>query len=243
MRDIQIISAQQERENSVFAFRRVLHTFFCRQKPQIAKWREARQVATGAELRDAPFAIGIANVQISASSQLCDYLLQYGFRFRSALFRKQFLPRLRFRGLLLRRRQTENQGETRNRSKYQPHSTAPPFTLRTSPVIKVARSEARNRIGPAISSGVAARPSGICDCTSFAPAFVRSTGFDMSVSTHPAATQLTSTRYCASSAPSDFTKLIIPPFAAASWEWNASPRWPALELMAITRPERCAIIF
>src|SRR5262252_3114144 len=42
-----------------------------------------------------------------------------------------------------------------------PTRTAPPFTLKISPVIKPARGVQRNRIGPAISWAVAARPTGI----------------------------------------------------------------------------------
>src|SRR3989475_9575709 len=48
----------------------------------------------------------------------------------------------------------EDSGEQNRPSNFPryPHRTAPPFTLTTSPVIKVARSDARNRMGPAISS-------------------------------------------------------------------------------------------
>src|SRR3989449_6088979 len=60
-----------------------------------------------------------------------------------------------------------------------------------SPVMKLAKSEATKRIGPAISSGVAARPSGITEVAIFWPAFVSSTDLDMSVATQPGATQLT----------------------------------------------------
>src|SRR5262245_15410466 len=41
-----------------------------------------------------------------------------------------------------------------------PQRIVPPLTLRISPVMKVARWEHRNRTGPAISCGVATRPSG-----------------------------------------------------------------------------------
>src|SRR5207248_3046684 len=72
-----------------------------------------------------------------------------------------------------------------------PHNTAPPFTLMISPVMKLARSEAANRMGPAISSGVPARRSGITVLAIFWPALVSSTGLDMSVATQPGATQFT----------------------------------------------------
>ena len=42
-----------------------------------------------------------------------------------------------------------------------PASTAPPFTLKISPVMKPACGEHKNRMGPAISSGVPTRPKGI----------------------------------------------------------------------------------
>src|SRR5437899_2666932 len=54
-----------------------------------------------------------------------------------------------------------------------------------SPVMKLAKSEATKRIGPAISSGVPARPRGITEVAMFWPAFVSSTGLDMSVATEP----------------------------------------------------------
>src|ERR1700726_2836462 len=141
-------------------------------------------------LSDAPLAIGIADIQVGAPAKCGNYLLQNRLGLCGALFGKQVLSRRCRSGIAGGHSQAKCQDKTCHRSKYQPHRTEPPFTLRTSPVTKVARSEARKRIGPAISSGVAARPSGICACTSLAPAFVWSTGFDMSVSTHPGATQL-----------------------------------------------------
>src|SRR4029077_20331342 len=83
--------------------------------------------------------------------------------------------------------------------KLQPHKTAPPFTLMISPVMKLARSEATKRMGPAISSAVAARPRVITVEAIFWPAFVSSTGLDMSVSTQPGATQFTRILWRASS--------------------------------------------
>src|ERR1700730_9931465 len=145
-------------------------------------------------LREAPLAIGIEDIQAGASDKCGNDSLPNPPSLGGPLYGKQVLFRLRRSGFAGRHCQTKYQDQTGHRFKYQPHRTEPPFTLRTSPVIKVAKSQARNRIGPAISSGVAGRPSGIWVCTSFTPAFVWSTGFDMSVSTHPGATQLTSTR-------------------------------------------------
>src|SRR5207253_4215583 len=73
----------------------------------------------------------------------------------------------------------------------QPQSTDPPFTLMISPQRKLAKSDARNRIGPAISSAVAARPSGIAVAMALPPDLVLITGFDISVATQPGATEFT----------------------------------------------------
>src|SRR5262249_48128294 len=96
-----------------------------------------------------------------------------------------------------------------------PHRTEPPFTLRTSPVMWRARSDARKRIGPAMSSAVATRPMGI-EPTIFANSRrSRKGAADISVSTHPGATQLTVTPDGPSSDASDFVNAIIPPLDAA----------------------------
>src|SRR5207245_4553342 len=82
-----------------------------------------------------------------------------------------------------------------------PQSTLPPFTLRISPVMCPARSEQRNTIGPAQSSGLAKRPSGIVRSMSSLPrpASLAYGVADISVSTHPGATQFTLIRRGASS--------------------------------------------
>src|SRR5580693_6414650 len=90
-----------------------------------------------------------------------------------------------------------------------PQSTDPPLTLITSPVIKVARSEAAKSIGPAISSAVPTRLTGIGTRAPFRPFLVRSTDADMSVSTQPGATQLTRIFCGPSSLASPFTKLMM----------------------------------
>src|SRR5262249_25107492 len=95
-----------------------------------------------------------------------------------------------------------------------PQSTEPPFTLMISPVMKLARSDAANRIGPAISSAIPGRPSGIALATIFCPALLLSTSFDISVATHPGATQFTKLLWRASSVANPFVKLIMAPFEA-----------------------------
>src|SRR4029077_1950878 len=104
-------------------------------------------------------------------------------------------------------------GESNSDELY-PHKTEPPFTLMISPVMKLARSEATKRMGPAISSAVAARPSGMTEEAIFWPAFVSSTGLDMSVATQPGATEFTRMLFRASSAARLLVKLMTPPLDA-----------------------------
>src|SRR6267143_215141 len=97
--------------------------------------------------------------------------------------------------------------------KSHPQSTEPPFTFRISPVMCRANGEQRNRIGPATSSAVATRPRGIV-FSSF-PRPPAAYGFaDISVSTHPGATQFTVIRGASSTA-RDFANEITAPFVAA----------------------------
>src|SRR5258706_13171162 len=72
-----------------------------------------------------------------------------------------------------------------------PTSTAPPFTLKISPVMKLAYSVHRKSTGPAISSGVPTRPNGISRRISSPLLGLSSAGLDKSVSTQPGATELT----------------------------------------------------
>src|SRR5205807_6016223 len=72
-----------------------------------------------------------------------------------------------------------------------PTSTAPPFTLKTSPVMKPACSVQRKRMGAAISSGLPTRPKGISRRISSPLRGSSRAGRDMSVSTQPGATEFT----------------------------------------------------
>src|SRR5208282_1186136 len=153
------------------------------------------------------------DVQIRASPQPLDRLVDDFLGFRRALIRHHFIRILSGRPRRARRRPRQ---ECR-KEKYapiHPHRIAPPFTLITSPVMKVARSEAAKRIGPAISSARAGRFSGIAALANFELFFERSTAADMSVSTHPGATQFTRILCRASSVANPFTKLIIAPLLA-----------------------------
>src|SRR5262252_1041659 len=96
-----------------------------------------------------------------------------------------------------------------------PTNTAPPFTLKISPVMKPACGVQRNKIGPAISSGVPTRPSGMVAKTLSRVGGSFNAGADMSVATQPGATQLMYMPSRASSVESPFTMLITAPLVAA----------------------------
>src|SRR2546423_15561302 len=100
---------------------------------------------------------------------------------------------------------------------YYPQSTEPPLTLRISPVMLAAQSDARKTTARAMSSAVATRPSGIVS-TIFRlnGASPKTTSFN-SVSTQPGATLFTR-MVGASSAARDLVNLIWPSFDAAEFE-------------------------
>src|SRR5437660_12158352 len=108
-----------------------------------------------------------------------------------------------------------------------------------SPVMKLARSEATKRIGPAISSAVAARPRGITVDAIFWPALVSSTGTDISVATQPGAKQCTRILCRASSLAGPLVKLLLPLFLAPEYVWKVSPGGPAVELMGMILTDFC----
>src|SRR3984957_4855755 len=96
-----------------------------------------------------------------------------------------------------------------------PTSTAPPFTLTTSPVIKPASGVHKNRIGPAISAGSATRPMGMVARARARVGGSAMAGADISVSTHPGATQFTRMPCGASSVARPLVMLITAPLLAA----------------------------
>src|SRR6267378_3078375 len=97
-------------------------------------------------------------------------------------------PRLEARVLQLPGDLQDLGGDGQLRWERHPQSTDPPFTFRISPVMFRANREHRNTIGPAISSALPARPSGI---VARSAGLALSVAADISVSTHPGATQFT----------------------------------------------------
>src|SRR5271168_598227 len=178
----------------------------------VLEMSETVEFAGVSELADAPNAGDIMDIQIRRATERVNGLLQDRFGFRGALLGEQdgiVVLREGARrggeadaGEQERRYDDANDGGASSHAmrvpslripawRNQPQSTEPPFTLITSPVIKVARSEAAKRMGPAISSAVPTRLSGMGTRADFRPFFVRRTEADISVSTQPGATQFT----------------------------------------------------
>src|ERR1700733_12811314 len=152
------------------------------------------------ELRAAAIAFALANFQKRWTAESIRQLAENFAGLGDALFRQHGIRILvrghRSNNSIARdvsgtQKNNHTQQSCPNIRKLQPHKTDPPFTLMTSPVMKLARSEARNKMGPSISSAVAARPSGMAAATIFWPAFELRTSLDISVATHPGATELT----------------------------------------------------
>src|SRR5260370_13363683 len=141
-----------------------------------------------AELRAPHLALAFPDFRITRPAQRVDQIAQNLFAFGRALFRHHRIGPLRASTLNEHKTGKENDDGV---DWFQPHKTEPPFTLMTSPVMKLARSEATKRIGPATSSAVAALPRGITVDAIFWPAFVSSTAMDMSLATQPGATEFT----------------------------------------------------
>src|SRR5260370_4001365 len=200
-----------------YGLRIVLDPAFVRHLAIFAILQVAANFCGVLELCEADGTLRIVHIEIGGAAQAVNRLLEDGLGFGSTRIRHDVGGVLR-----ARRRQQKQQGYPCNLNSHAkpalstyPHSTAPPVTLSTSPVTKVARSDAQNRIGPAISARVPTRPSGIAEVANFAPALVASTGRDMSVPTQPGATQLTRMPWRASSVARDLTKLITAPLVPA----------------------------
>src|SRR5260370_8964996 len=96
----------------------------------------------------------------------------------------------------------------------------------TSPVMKLAKSEATKRMGQAISSAVAARPRGIAVEAILWPALDSSTALDMSVVTQPGATEFTRMLWRAGFGTEPLGGSDVPPFGAPPLGWVGSPPRP-----------------
>src|ERR1700722_18362405 len=170
-----------------------------------------------AELAQASLVGGVVHAHIGWATHRRDRLRDHFFCLRGALLGHQHYGILRpgFAHPSRRQRQRKTQRQSRSdRQPFQPHSTAPPLTFSTSPVMNVDKSDATKSSGPAISSADATRPSGIVSTTSFIPDLVLSVLADMSVSTQPGATQFTNMLCGASSVDRPFTKLMTAPLLA-----------------------------
>src|ERR1043165_9580959 len=187
-------------------------TVLIRVAPVLFELHVGGQIIVMAELRSPSRTLQLVNMQIGRPAHRIEHLRKDLFCFAGAGFRHHGVRILRHQARI--HRGNGNQYRQSSPCKSYPQSTEPPFTLMISPVMKLARSEATNKIGPAISSAVAARPSGIAAAAIFCPALVSSTGLDMSVATHPGATGFTKIPCGASSVANPLVSEMIAPLSA-----------------------------
>src|SRR5262249_3969406 len=153
------------------------------------------------EVRAAAFLMHVPIIEIGLAAKRGDHLVKQGAGLLGIRVLRRGICRrwgLRRRGRLRIRREQQQGSEEESHvnsilldARAHPTSTAPPLTLKTSPVMKPACSVHRKRMGAAISSGVATRPSGMVANTFSRMAGSLSAGAAMSVATQPGATQFT----------------------------------------------------
>src|ERR1700728_262107 len=213
---IQVPAFVAVEDGNNIVLRKVLLALFVRRLRVVDKLAESGRFAGMIERADAARAGDVFDVKVGAAAERLHGLFDQLARFCLTLLGHEVLIVLR-RGN--RRRADQRQACKNHYRKYcaapHPHWKEPPFTLITSPVMYVARSETAKRIGPATSSGVATRFSGYAAShfLKSAPFFARA-DFQMSVLTKPGATQFTRMLWPASSWANALAKLIIAPFVA-----------------------------
>src|SRR3989442_1750948 len=189
VREIQTVDADQIGEDVVVALAEVFRANFVGKAAELGKPDIADNIATVAKKHAASLALAFADFRVARPTQRVDQFAENLLALGHVLLRHQGV------GILRRSAWSEdrngNHSDDGKMDELYPHKIEPPFTLMISPVMKLARSEATKRMGPAISSAVAARPRGITVEAIFWPAFVSSTGMDMSVATQPGATEVT----------------------------------------------------
>ncbi len=148
----------------------VFQASFVRVAAIIGESDVAGDLSIMAKLRSRAVAFAFDGFRIASAAASVDKIAENLFGLGGALLGHHGVRILR--GCLHSKYPANNQTSEREPNELQPHKTDPPFTLMISPVRKLANSDARKRIGPAISSAVAARPSGIAAATALAPAFV-----------------------------------------------------------------------
>src|SRR4029077_7384243 len=124
---------------------------------EVLEFREAVQLARVAKIAERAGAGHVVHRQIRVAAKRIHRAEQNGACLRGALLRHQYFSALFLRGRPCgaHRDSARREYSSQQAANGYPHSTDPPFTLITSPVIKDARSDAAKRIGPAISSAVA----------------------------------------------------------------------------------------
>src|SRR6202158_6104849 len=209
---IQSVEANQRSEDRIAALADVFRAVFVRIATVMSKLDVAGRLAIVAKKHAAALALALADFRITRPAQRVDQIGKNLLALGDALLRHHGIGILGGNTWGGPRASKEN--DDGDMDGLYPHKTEPPFTLMTSPVMKLARSEATKRIGPAISSAVAARPRGMTVVAIFWPALDSSTALDMSVATQPGATAFTRILCRASSVARPLVRLMMPPLEA-----------------------------
>src|SRR5215471_8522500 len=217
MGPIQIVETYQRQKNAVVALADIFDARFVGIMAEVVEVDVTGQVAAMTEKRAPSGTFAFADSGVTWAAKACNEVVENLLALSLSLLRHHVI-RVLGCGAGSKKRGSDEQSCGRDfaakMDELYPHKTAPPFTLMTSPVMKLARSEAAKRIGPAISSGVPARRNGITVVAIFWPALVSSTGLDISVATQPGATQFTRILCRASSVARPLVKLMMPPLEA-----------------------------
>src|ERR1700687_2138634 len=156
---IQSVEADQRSEDRIAAFADVFRAVFVRIATVMSKLDIARRLAIVAKKYAAAPGLAFSDFRITRPAQRVDQIGKNLLALGDALLRHHGIGILG--GSAWGRPRASKENDYGDMDGLYPHRTEPPFTLMTSPVMKLARSEATKRIGPAISSAVAARPRGM----------------------------------------------------------------------------------
>jgi len=150
---IQSVEADQRSEDRIAAFADVFRAIFVRIATVMSKLDVAGRLAiVGQKARGGP-GTGFRGLPYNPARQRVDQISKNLLALGDALLRHHGIGILGGNARGGPRASKEN--DYGDMDGLYPHRTEPPFTLMTSPVMKLARSDATKRIGPAISSAVA----------------------------------------------------------------------------------------
>src|SRR5258708_11262392 len=159
------------------ALAEVFRANFVRKAAELSQPDVADHITAVTKKHTASVALAFAHFRVARPAQGVDEIAENLPGLGDALLRHQGVGVLGESGWSEDR--NGKQSDTGKIDRLYPHKIEPPFTLMISPVMKLARSEATKRIGPAISSAVAARPKGSTVGVHLCASFMSNKGIGM----------------------------------------------------------------